>query len=68
MTQTMRQLSDVLPLTRVVAAIQEPWLGTGSNVSELVLLSAVFAVAVALSAWRSTEGAAGWAMLRRRPA
>jgi ABC-2 type transport system permease protein len=68
MTDTMRQLSDVLPLTRVVAAIQEPWLGTGSNASELVLLSAVFAVAVALSAWKNSEDAAGLAMLRRRPA
>jgi ABC-2 type transport system permease protein len=68
MTETMRQLSDVLPLTRVVAAIQEPWLGTGSNASELVLLSALFAAAVALTAWRNTEGAAGLAMLRRRPA
>jgi ABC-2 type transport system permease protein len=68
MTQTMRQLSDVLPLTRVVAAIQEPWLGTGSNVAELVWLSALFAVAVALSAWKNTEAATGLALLRRRPA
>jgi ABC-2 type transport system permease protein len=68
MTQTMRQLSDVLPLTRVVAAIQEPWLGTGSNVSELVWLSALFAVAVALAAWKHTEAATGLALLRRRPA
>jgi ABC-2 type transport system permease protein len=68
MTQTMRQLSDVLPLTRVVAAIQEPWLGTGSNVAELVWLSALFAVAVALAAWKNTEAATGLALLRRRPA
>jgi phosphotransferase system glucose/maltose/N-acetylglucosamine-specific IIC component len=68
MTQTMRQLSDVLPLTRVVTAIQEPWLRTGSNVSELVVLSALFAVAVAVSAWKNAEGGAGLAMLRRRPA
>jgi ABC-2 type transport system permease protein len=67
MTQTMRQLSDVLPLTRVVTAIQEPWLGTGSNVSELMVLSALFAAAVALTAWTNTEGAAG-RTLRRRPA
>jgi ABC-2 type transport system permease protein len=68
MTQTMRQLSDLLPLTHVVSAIQEPWLGTGSNVAELVLLSALLAAAVALSAWRNSEGAAGLATLRRRPA
>jgi ABC-2 type transport system permease protein len=68
MTQTMRQLSDVMPLTRVVAAIQEPWLGTGSNVAELVVLSAIFAAALALSAWKNTEGATGLAILPRRPA
>jgi hypothetical protein len=67
MTQTMRQLSDVLPLTRVVAAIQEPWLGTGSNLSELLVLLIVFAAAVALTAWTNTEGAVGLAPLRRRP-
>jgi ABC-2 type transport system permease protein len=68
MTQTMRQLSDVLPLTRVVTAIQEPWLGTGSNASELVVLSALFAAAVALSAWKNAEGATGLPTIRRRPA
>jgi ABC-2 type transport system permease protein len=68
MTQTMRQLSDVLPLTRVVTAIQEPWLGTGSNASELVVLSALFAAAVALSAWKNAEGATGLPPFRRRPA
>jgi ABC-2 type transport system permease protein len=68
MTEAMRQLSDVLPLTRVVTAIQEPWLGTGSNLSELVALSVLFAAAVALTAWTNTEGAAGLATLRRRPA
>lgn len=68
MTQTMRQLSDVLPLTRVVTAIQEPWLGTGSNVSELVVLSVLFAAAAALAAWRNAESATSLAMLRRRPA
>ena len=68
MTQTMRQLSDLLPLTRVVTAIQEPWLGTGSNLSELLVLSVLLAAAVALTAWTNTEGAAGPAPLRRRPA
>jgi ABC-2 type transport system permease protein len=68
MTQTMHQLSDVLPLTRVVTAIQEPWLGTGSNISELIVLAALFTAAVALTAWRNAEGSAGLAALRRRPA
>jgi ABC-2 type transport system permease protein len=66
MTPTMRQLSDLLPLTQVVTAIQEPWLGTGSNTSELVVLSALFAAAAALTAWTNTEGAADLATLRYR--
>ncbi len=65
MTEAMRQLSDVLPLTRVVTAIQEPWLGTGSNVSELMVLSALFAAAVAVTAWTNIEGAAGMPLRRR---
>jgi ABC-2 type transport system permease protein len=68
MTPTMRQLGDVLPLTQVVAAIQEPWLGTGSNGSEVLVLLVVFAAAVALTAWINAEGAPGLATLRRRPA
>jgi hypothetical protein len=59
MTEAMRQLSDALPLTRVVTAIQEPWLGTGSNLPELVALSGLFAAAVALTAWTNTESPYG---------
>jgi ABC-2 type transport system permease protein len=68
MTDAMRQLSDLLPLTRVVTAIQQPWLGTGSNLPELVALSGLFTAAVALTAWTNTEGAPTLASLRRRPA
>jgi ABC-2 type transport system permease protein len=68
MTETMRQLSDILPLTRVVTGIQQPWLGTGSNVSDLVVLSILFIAAVALSAWKYREGARGFSILQRRPA
>jgi ABC-2 type transport system permease protein len=66
MTEAMRQLSDVLPLTRVVTAIQQPWLGTGSNLPELVALSGLFAVAVVLTAWTSSVGAAGLRPSSRR--
>jgi hypothetical protein len=59
MTEAMRQLSDLLPLTRVVTAIQQPWLDTGSNLPELMALSSLFAVAVVLTAWTNTVGAAG---------
>jgi ABC-2 type transport system permease protein len=59
MTETMRQLSDVLPLTRVVTAIQEPWLGTGSNGAELVVLSVLFVAAVAFAAWQTRRREGG---------
>jgi hypothetical protein len=59
MTEAMRQLSDILPLTRVVTAIQEPWLGTGSNLPELVVLSALLSLAVALTAWANAESPSG---------
>jgi ABC-2 type transport system permease protein len=68
MTETMRHLSDVLPLTRVVTAIQHPWLDTGSTGPELLALAAVSAAAVALTAWRQLDGGSGAAWLRRRPA
>jgi ABC-2 type transport system permease protein len=65
MTETMRQLSDALPLTRVVTAIQRPWLGTGSSTADLLILSALFAVAVALAAWKNAEHSGRLAVLDR---
>jgi ABC-2 type transport system permease protein len=56
MTDTMRRLSDVLPLTRVVSAIQDPWLGTGSNLPHLLVLATV-AVAAATLAVRMQRSA-----------
>ena len=52
MTDAMRRLSDVLPLTSVVTAIRDPWLGTGSNTPELLALAALAVVAAGLTAWR----------------
>jgi hypothetical protein len=45
----MRHLSDVLPLTFAVRAIQHPWLGSANKPLDLVLLAAVLAAAGALS-------------------
>lgn len=45
----MRQISDLLPLTYVVTALQDAWLGLGSSVTELALLSGILLVAAALS-------------------
>jgi ABC-2 type transport system permease protein len=66
MTDTMRRLSDVLPLTSVVTALQEPWLGTGSNHAELVALAALVVVAMAISVWAQVDGRAGFPVRRRR--
>jgi ABC-2 type transport system permease protein len=65
MTETMRDLSDALPLTRVVTAIQRPWLGTGSNTTDLLVLAALFAVAVGLAAWKNADRPGGLVVLGR---
>jgi ABC-2 type transport system permease protein len=45
----MRRLSDALPLTYVVRALQRPWLGAASGVGDLLLLAGLLVIAVALS-------------------
>lgn len=46
----MRHLSDVLPLTFAVRAIQQPWLGAPPKLLDLLLLAGMLAAAGALSA------------------
>lgn len=45
----MRHLSDVLPLTFAVRAIQQPWLGAAPRPLDLLLLAGILAVAGVLS-------------------
>jgi ABC-2 type transport system permease protein len=45
----MRAISDALPLTYVVTALQDAWLGLGSSVTELVVLAGIVVVSGALS-------------------
>ena len=45
----MRAISDVLPLTYVVTALQDAWLGLGSSVIEILVLTGVVLVAGAFS-------------------
>jgi ABC-2 type transport system permease protein len=45
----MRVISDALPLTYVVTALQDAWLGLGSSVVELLVLSGIVLAAWALS-------------------
>lgn len=54
MSATMRHLSDVLPLTYAVRAIQQPWLGSAANPLDLLLLAALLAAAGTLAARAST--------------
>ena len=47
MSSTMADISTWLPLTHVIRAIQEPWLGLGTNTDHIAINLAVFAVATA---------------------
>lgn len=54
MSATMRHLSDVLPLTYAVRAIQQPWLGSAAKPLDLLLLAALLAAARAsTTTWRT---------------
>ncbi len=52
--EALRRIGDFLPLTHVVTALQDPWLGLGWNGAELLLVAgiAVAAAAVAARAFR----------------
>jgi ABC-2 type transport system permease protein len=50
MSAAMRHVSDILPLTYAVRAIQQPWLGTATRPFDLLLLAALLAAAAAISA------------------
>lgn len=50
MSAGMRQLSDVLPLTFAVRAIEQPWLGSTPRLLDLALLTGMLGIAGVLSA------------------
>jgi ABC-2 type transport system permease protein len=50
MGEGMRRVSDLLPLTHVVQALQDPWLGSAADPADLVLVAAVLLVATVLAA------------------
>ncbi len=59
MPNVMRSISNVLPMTQAVRAIQHPWLGVGpSTAGRLVVLSALLLATIAVSA-RLTARPAG---------
>jgi ABC-2 type transport system permease protein len=55
MSDAMQTVSDLLPLTYVVRAIQDPWLGDGVSTGNLALLVAVLVVSLAASTWLLRE-------------
>lgn len=58
-TSAMNALADVLPLTHVLRAIQEPWLGIGDGANHAIVLVAMFVVSTGGWVWlsRRAEGA-----------
>ena len=57
MSDPMRRIADVLPLTHAVAAIREPWLGSGGVGGHLAVLGLWLAGGLAATTW----------LLRREP-
>jgi hypothetical protein len=55
MSPVMNDIATALPLTHVVRAIQEPWLGLGTGTDHLVVVVAMFVVATLVTLTRS-----GW--------
>jgi ABC-2 type transport system permease protein len=45
----MQQVALALPLTHVAIALQDPWIGRGSNLAELGIVAAIAVVAAALA-------------------
>lgn len=50
--EAMQQVALALPLTHVAIALQNPWIGRGTNVAELGIAAAI-AIAAAALAYRA---------------
>ncbi len=46
---TMRQIGDFMPLKHVITLLQDPWLGFGWNVNEMLIVSGIMVGAVLLT-------------------
>lgn len=55
LTDTMRTVANVLPLTHVIRSAQEPWLGLGNGTGHLVIVAAMFAVSATVWLVRATQ-------------
>jgi ABC-2 type transport system permease protein len=66
MSPVMNDIARFLPLTHVVRAIQEPWLGLATGTHHLVIVTAIFVIATLLTLTRSGSfGAARKGQTRR---
>ena len=65
MSPVMNDIGTVLPLTHVVRAIQEPWLGLGNGTDHLVVVLAMFVAATLVTLARSGASGAFGSVLRR---
>jgi ABC-2 type transport system permease protein len=54
MSDGMRQVADVLPLTHVLESVRDPWLGLGTGGGHLVIVLAFLAASV-LGWWRAVR-------------
>src|SRR5215207_11579068 len=54
MTDGMRRVADLLPLTHVLESVRDPWLGLGTGTGHLLVVLA-FLVASALGWWRAVR-------------
>ncbi len=55
LSDTMRTIADWLPLTHVIRAVQEPWLGLGTGGDHLAVTTGVLAASTAVWAWRTSR-------------
>lgn len=53
LTDTMRNVASWLPLTHVIRAAQEPWLGLGDGQDHLIIVGALFVASAAIWLWRA---------------
>jgi hypothetical protein len=53
MGSVLRGIAGYLPLTRVTDAVRDPWLGTGTATSSLIVIAVLAVVAAALAVRRS---------------
>lgn len=52
---TMRDIADWLPLTHIIRATQEPWLGLGDGADHLTITAGILAASTVVWLWRAAR-------------